>query len=138
MSGSAVLSHAHEHRGAPSVISDSKSREPVRTLHPSAIRLKLPDTRRANILRGVSASRYAARLIRAICPGHLSNDARANIIASRTSMSHSTALRLLTERIDSVNVDYILQLAYLLRSQGGNPIAVEGGEVIAQIFGGQS
>ncbi len=135
---SVALRHTPEHRCVTPVSSAGKSREPSQPVHPSVIRLNLPDARRARVLDGVSVARYAARLILAICPGHLSCDARAGIIASRSTMSHSTVLRLLTERIDRVDADYILQLAYLYRSQGGNPTEVQGGEVIAQLFGGQS
>lgn len=130
------LSHAFQHRDAPAVISDGKARAPIAQYHPSIIRLQLPDARRARVLDGVSVARYAARLILAITPGHISTDARAGIIASRTSMSHSTALRLLTERTERVDASYIIQLAFLLRAQGGDPVAVEGGKVIKQIFGG--
>lgn len=102
-------------------------------------RPKIPNAKRARILEGISACRYAARLIVAICyKANIqdSNDDRADLIVRSTSMSRSTVLRLLGEVTNRVGADYILQLAYIYAGMGFDPTAIEGGEILRKLFGG--
>lgn len=129
--------HEVEHRAAPSPVSRAKLDEYRLSPKPSVAAQALPDVRNEKDLQGVSGVRYVCRCICALLP-NLTTSGRATVISSRTSFSATAVEDMFAGHAKSVKDLKVLEIAILLRSQGMDPTAIEGGDILRKLFGGQS
>ena len=132
-----VLAHTIEHREEAHPVSRTKAGEGRLSSLPSVAIPSLPDMRKEKAMQGVDGVRYVCRCICALLPTQ-SQSGRATTIAARTSFSKTAVEDMFAGHTKSVKDLKVLEIALLLRSQGLDPTAIEGGHILRTAFGGQS